>query len=86
MVKSPPAVPQRDRVAARPASRGDVITHKYSVLADILGRRPRTTVPPVVPALGDVLVRRPEYGPLEYADVIGRYDEEARIAHVRLRL
>ncbi len=63
-----------------------MITLKYTALADIFGRRPRPTLPPLVPAVGDILVRRPEYGPLEYAEVIGRYDEEAQIAHVRLWL
>ncbi|MGB0631449.1 MAG: hypothetical protein ACPGRZ_12230 [Alphaproteobacteria bacterium] len=62
------------------------MTRKYSVLADILGRRPRTAALPSVPAIGDVYIRKPDHGPIEYAQVIGVYEEEARIAHVRFRL
>ena len=63
-----------------------MITLKYSVLADIFGRRLRPTVPPLIPALVGMLVRPPQYGPLEYAQVIGGYDEEAWIEHMRLGL
>ena len=62
------------------------MTRKYSVLADIFGRRPRATTLAAIPETGDVFVRQPEYGPVEYAQVIGVYTEEARIAHVRFRL
>ena len=62
------------------------MTKKYSVLADILGRRPRPATQSVSPAPGDVFYRKPDHGPIEYAQVIGVYEEEARIAHVRFRL
>ena len=62
------------------------MTRKYSVLADILGRRPRPAAQTVFPTVGDVFYRKPEHGPVEYAQVIGVYEEEARIAHIRFRL
>ena len=62
------------------------MTNKYSVLADILGRRPRPVAQSVPLAPGDVFYRKPDHGPIEYAQVIGVYEEEARIAHVRSRL
>ncbi len=62
------------------------MTRKYSVLADILGRRPRPTALSAVPAVDDVFIRQPDHGPIEYAQVIGVYEEEAQIAQVRLRL
>ena len=59
------------------------MTNKYSVLADFLGRRPRPVAQSVPLAPGDVFYRKPDHGPIEYAQVIGVYEEEARIAHVR---
>ena len=39
-----------------------------------------------MPSIGDVFIRRPDFGPVEYAQVIGVYEEAARIKHIRFRL
>lgn len=59
---------------------------KYSAWADILGLRPRPTSNQTRPEVGDVFVCRVEHGPIEYAQVIGVYEEAAQIEHIRFRL
>tara|TARA_R110000868_G_scaffold100722_3_gene277094 strand:+ start:20443 stop:20736 length:294 start_codon:yes stop_codon:yes gene_type:complete len=59
---------------------------KYSAWADILGLRPRHATKPAQPAVGDVFVWKGETGPIEYAQVIGVYEEAAQIEHIRFRL
>ena len=59
---------------------------KYSAWADILGLRPRPPVNQSQPEVGDVFVCRTETGPIEYAQVIGVYEEAAQIKHIRFRL
>lgn len=54
--------------------------------ADIFGIRPLAAPTDKAPEVGDVFVHRPEYGPIEYAQVIGVYVEAADIQHVRFRL
>lgn len=60
--------------------------NSFSSLNALFGRhdtRHAHTAPPVV---GDVYYRRPEHGPVEYAQVIGVYEEAAGIFHVRFQL
>ncbi len=59
---------------------------KYSAWADILGLRPRHATKHVQPAIGDVFIWKGETGPIEYAEVIGVYEEAAQIEHIRFRL
>tara|TARA_R110002072_G_scaffold9181_14_gene45189 strand:- start:2499 stop:2792 length:294 start_codon:yes stop_codon:yes gene_type:complete len=59
---------------------------KYSAWADMLGLRPRPSANRTQPAVGDVFVCRVENGPIEYAQVIGVYEEAAQIEHIRFRL
>jgi hypothetical protein len=59
---------------------------KYSAWADILGLRPRPLAKRARPDVGDVFVFKGETGPIEYAQVIGVYEEAAEIEHIRFRL
>ena len=59
---------------------------KYLAWADILGFRPRPSAKRVRPDVGDVFVLKGETGPIEYAQVIGVYEEAAQIEHIRFRL
>lgn len=59
---------------------------KYSVWADILGLRPRPAAKRKKPAVGEVFVWKGETGPIEYAQIIGVYEEAAEIEHIRFRL
>lgn len=59
---------------------------KYSVWADLLGRWQRPPIISIRPEVGDVYMRKPEVGPIEYAQVIGAYEEAAGILHIRFRL
>ena len=58
----------------------------FSTLGSLFGLsgRPGTGVP--APAAGDVFFRRPDYGPVQYAQVLGIYEEAAEIRHVRFHL
>lgn len=58
----------------------------FSTLNAILGRRDSRPPPAAAPAVGDVFYHRPEHGPVEYAQVIGVYEEAAGIFHIRFRL
>jgi hypothetical protein len=59
---------------------------KYSAWADMMGLRPRAIANRAQPEVGDVFVCRTENGPLEYAQVIGVFEEAAPIEHIRFRL
>ncbi len=59
---------------------------KYSAWADMMGLRPRAIANRAQPEVGDVFVCRTENGPIEYAQVIGVYEEAAPIEHIRFRL
>ncbi|MDE0794130.1 MAG: hypothetical protein OSB76_00610 [Alphaproteobacteria bacterium] len=63
-----------------------MINLKYSAWADMLGLRPRPIANRAQPKVGDVFVCRTENGPIEYAQVIGVYEEAAQIEHIRFRL
>lgn len=58
----------------------------YSAWADILGLKTRPTQNQSQPGVGDVFVCRIENGPVEYAQVIGVYEDAAQIEHIRFRL
>ncbi len=58
----------------------------FTTLGAILGLSGSRRPPAAPPAAGDVFFRRPEIGPVEYAKVLGVYDEAAEIRHVRFRL
>ncbi len=59
---------------------------KYSAWADMLGARTRPIAKHTQPEIGDVFVCRTENGPIEYAQIIGVYQEAAQIEHIRFRL
>lgn len=58
----------------------------FSVWTEIFGRRQTANPVRNTPEVGDIFIHKPEYGPIEYAQVIGVYTEAADIQHIRFRL
>jgi hypothetical protein len=65
--------------------RGDTVS-SFSTLGFLFGMSGRRDPAGAPPAAGDVFFRRTEHSPVEYARVLGVYEEAAEIRHVRFRL
>ena len=58
----------------------------FSTLGSLFGISGRRDASAPAPAAGDVFFRRPDFGPVQYAQVLGVYEEAAEIRHVRFHL
>lgn len=64
----------------------EIMSSSFSLWSELFGKRQSSSSPVRLPVVGEVYARRPEIGPVEYAQVIGVYKEAAEIHHVRFRL